>query len=413
MLEPEDITKLFGELDEILNRQVLKLVQEAPLIRIYFMEIVERVVSGSTLGKNYYDKQDREDGKAKAKKTTILQPSEVRILKKAFWLLRAIDNPKTFGRLVLEISFLRGIMEEAVELFLKTISEYKELHVKLQKAKIEQSLEYLNYDRRIQEIHDHLEMHDPEKIIRLIDAIEADWDLYVDTRSKILKPYLRMVFSWANDFSSSETQTLDNFQSGVFGLVRAVRNYTPSRFAHFSVVAEQWVRQSILQYLKTDVNFIRLPMANWHFLQKIDKAKAKLEQRLNRKPSVEEIAQETELAVQKVKKIMENALLVKVYSLDAPTNNEEDQENEGSWNRDSIHQSDETPEHHILKDSEIEVIRHVIQLFDDEEKIIFGLVSGCYEVIPDPMFTEEEILKEKLRQRAAQYNLEISFKSNG
>ncbi len=86
--------------------------------------IVERIASGSTLGKNYYDKQDHEDGKPKAKKTTILQPSEVRILKQAFWLLRAQGTPKTFSKLVVEISFLRGIMQEAVEIFLTTITEY-------------------------------------------------------------------------------------------------------------------------------------------------------------------------------------------------------------------------------------------------------------------------------------------------
>lgn len=411
MLESGDIAKLFGGLDKILNRQVARLALEVPLVRTYFMEIVERVVSGSTLGKNYYDKQDREDGKAKAKKTTILQPSETRILKKAFWLLRADSNPRMFSKLILEISFLRGIMEEAVEIFLKTLAEYKDLQKGLEDSRIQQSMEYLRYEQRINQIHDHLEMRDPAKILALLEKTEKDWDLYVETRAKILEPYLRMVYSWANTFSSSETQTLDNFQSGVFGLVRAVRNYTPSRFAHFSVVAEQWVKQSILQYLKTDVNFIRLPMANWHYLQKIDKTKQKLEQKLNREPTVEEIAAEAELPIAKVKKIMENALLVKVYSLDAPTLNEDDQDNEASWNRDSI-SAVETPEYYILKENEIEVVRNVIQLFDDEEKIIFGLVSGCYEVIPDPPFTEEEILKEKLRQRAAQYNLEISFKSH-
>lgn len=409
LLPQEDIGRLFGELDDILNRQVTRLIEDVPQVRNFFIEIVERIASGSTLGKNYYDKQDHEDGKPKAKKTTILQPSEIRILKQAFWLLRSQNTPKIFAKLVQEISFLRGIMEDSIETFLQTISEYQDLHRKLDEAKQIGSPEYLIYERSLEQIHELLGVRDSQIIFNIIRETEENWDLYVQTRAQIIEPYLRMVYSWAKEFSSGETQTLDNFQAGTFGLVRAVKNYTPSRFAHFSVVAESWVKQSILQYLKTDVNFIRLPMANWHYLQKIDKAKQKLEQRLNREPTVEEIAKESELAIPKVKKIMENALLVKVFSLDAPTLNEEEQDMEGSWNRDSI-ECENTPETQIMKESEIEVIRSVIQLFDSEERTIFGLVSGCYEVIPDPVFSDEDLLREKIRQKAARHNLEISFK---
>ena len=238
LLPQEDIGRLFGEMDDILNQQVTRLVEEVPQIRNYFIEIVEGIASGSTLGKNYYDKQDHEDGKPKAKKTTILQPSEVRILKRAFWLLRAQKTPKVFSKLVQEISFLRGIMEDSIETFLLTIQEYQDLHRKLAEAKEIHSPEYLKFEHGIEQIHELLGIRDSELIFRVIGEIEEGWDLYVQTRAQIIEPYLRMVYSWAKDFSSSETQTLDNFQAGTFGLVRAVKNYTPSRFAHFSVVAE-------------------------------------------------------------------------------------------------------------------------------------------------------------------------------
>lgn len=409
LLSQEMIGQLFGELDSILAKRVARLAEEIPMVRNYFIEIVERIASGSTLGKNYYNKHDHEDGKAKAKKTTILQPSEVRILKQAFWLLRASETPKVFAKLVIDISFLRGIMEESIEIFLTQIQDYNDLHKRLVDAKNRHCPEYLRIEQKIDAVHAQLGISDPDLIFEMIRETELSWEEYVETRAKIIEPYLRMVYSWAKDFSSSETQTLDNFQAGTFGLVRAVKNYTPARFAHFSVVAEQWVKQSILQYLKTEVNFIRLPMANWHYLQKIDKAKNKLEQQLNREPTVEEIAKESELTITKVKKIMEHALLVKVFSLDAPTLNEEEQDMDGSWNRDSI-ESQNSPEDQIMKQSEIDVVRNVIQLFDSEERTIFGLISGCYEVIPDPSFSEEELLKEKIRQKAAQFNLEISFK---
>jgi RNA polymerase sigma factor (sigma-70 family) len=411
LLPQGEIIRLFSKLDHGLTRQVAVLAREVPMVRQYFAEIIERIASGSTLGKNYYDKLDREDGKPKVKKTTILQPSEVRILKKAFWLLRSVDDPVVFSDLVLEIKFLRGVLEEAVEMFLRTCFEYEELIQNLADARKRHSIEYLKYEHQIALVHAQLGISNPKKIIQVIRSTKKAWDQYILHRDKILKPYLRMVFKWAKEFSSkgNEAQTLDNFQAGVFGLVRAVKNYTPDRFAHFSVVAENWVKQSILHYLKTEVNFIRLPMANWHYLQKIDKARQKIEQRQDKEATVEEIAKETDLAVTKVKKILENAQLVKVFSLNAPTMNEEDQESEGNWNLESI-QAAETPETNILKASEIEIIHDVIQLFDDEEKTIFGLISGCNEVIPDPIFTEEELIRERIRQRAAQYNLEINFK---
>jgi DNA-directed RNA polymerase sigma subunit (sigma70/sigma32) len=218
-----------------------------------------------------------------------------------------------------------------------------------------------------------------------------------------------MVYTIAKKSSTSDAQTLDNFQNGTFGLIRAVKCYTPSRFAAFSVVAKMWIRQSILLNLKSEVNFIKLPVANWHVFQKLEKVRQKIEHSTGTDASLEEISRQSKIPIEKVQKIYENAKLVKVFSLNAPTQTEDDQTGSARWNLESI-QSEENIEEQMAFKSEFQLIQQVADFFDMEEKTIFGLISGCFSLIPQVELDPQEILKEAVRQKAARWGIGISFK---
>jgi DNA-directed RNA polymerase sigma subunit (sigma70/sigma32) len=213
----------------------------------------------------------------------------------------------------------------------------------------------------------------------------------------------------AGSFSQSDSQTLDNFQNGLIGLLRAYKCYTPSRFAAFSLVSEQWIKQSILLHIKTEVNFIKLPIANWHSYQKLEKIKGRIEQKTNREASLEEIATEAKMAVDKVKKIYENIKLAKVLSLNVPTSNEDEQSEGAVWSLESV-TDPKSIEHEMETQAEYQTVRNVVAGFDAEETVIFALVSGCLDLIENTEISALEIEKERIRQLGAKSGIGVIFK---
>lgn len=418
LMPQEEVVPQFEKLDQILGPLVMRLVAESALIRNYFNEIVFRIASGNTLGRNYYNREDAEGNKnlTEKKKKELLKNCEQRVLKTSFSLIRPGLKPKDFARIVPQIGFIRGVYEEAIELFLETTKDYDTIEAGLIHSKAIGSLDYLRFEHQYENLQNELQLTDPNLIKELIDDTMAGWDLYTTQRAKIIEPYFRLVYKLAGKFSSGDSvqkdaQTLDNFQNGVFGILRAVKQYTPSRAAAFSIVAETWIKQSILLKIKTDSNFIQLPVANWHLFQKLEKVRKAIEQKTQRDASLEQIAKEANQPLEKVQKIYENAKLVKVHSLDTPTANEEDQNVGASWNKESIQNPHDMEENLVLK-SEYGVVERVVEGFDEEERTIFGLISGCAELIPEPEFNAKELLREKIRQKAARLGIEITFKED-
>ena len=418
LMPQEEVVPQFEKLDQILQPLVLRLVGESALVRNYFNEIVFRIASGNTLGRNYYNREDAEGNKnlTEKKKKELLKNCEQRVLKTSFSLIRPGLKAKDFAKIVPQIGFIRGVYEEAIELFLETTKDFDHIEAGLIASKESGALDYLRYERMYENLQNELQLTNPDLIKELIEDTMTGWDLYTTQRSKIIEPYFRLVYKLAGKFSSGDAvqkdaQTLDNFQNGVFGILRAVKQYTPSRAAAFSIVAETWIKQSILLKIKTDSNFIQLPVANWHLFQKLEKVRKAIEQKTQRDATHEQIAKESGQPLEKVQKIYENAKLVKVHSLDQPTANEEDQNVGANWNKESIQNPNDMEESLVLK-SEYGVVERVVEGFDEEERTIFGLISGCAELIPEPEFNAGELLREKIRQKAARLGIEITFKED-
>jgi len=407
LLPQEQVVERFEEIDRLLYPQVILLTTKVPRLRSFFQEVIFRIASGNTFGKNYFDKEDHEDD-SKGKKKKILKNSEVRILKSSFALLRLFDKPKQFVSLVEEAGFLRGIYEDAMELFLAVAKDYPALLVELNLLKQSHSTNYIKIEKMVLQIEEELGVHDRDLLVGLVRDSDRIWKTYVKKREDLVAPYFRMVYTIAKKFSTSTSQTLDNFQNGTFGLFRAVKCYTPSRFAAFSVVAKIWIRQSILLNLKSEVNFIRLPVASWHSYQKLEKVKQELEQKAGKDASYEQISKAAKVPIEKVQKIYENAKLVQVLSLNQPTTAEENQSTTAKWNIESILAEDQTEALELR--SEFRLIEDIVKTFDEEEKLIFGLISGCFDLIPPTKIEPDEILKESIRQKAARRGFEVSFK---
>ena len=409
LLPQEQIAARFQELDCLLYPHALLLVAKFPRLRDYFQEVMFRIASGNTLGKNYYDKEDYEDGKAARTRKKILKNSEKRVLLQSFALLRLKDRPSHFCQGVQKAGFLRGVFEEAIELFLHITQTYTADLTEMRQAALSCDPHFIDIERRVHAVENELGFIDREELLLQIEESQRLWKRYTKLREDLIAPYFRMVYTIAKGTSTSESQRLDNFQNGIKGLIRAVKCYTPSRFAAFSVVAKTWIKQAILLDLKSEVNLIKLPVANWHTFQKLEKIRIEIEHSTQRDATYEQIAKASRRSLDKVQKIYENAKLVQVLSLHAPTQSEDKQHVGSKWNLESIQAPDTRREQFELQ-NEYELISGVIQLFDEEERMIFGLLSGCSDLIPEVEVDPEAILRESIRQKAARRGLRVIFK---
>lgn len=414
LLPQEQIVDKFLEMDRLLEPLVMSLCHEVPLVQDFFQEILFRVASGQTAGKNYFHIEDHEDDSIKKRKKTEkkkkeeLKPSEARVMKKSFGMLSGVISKELFEHYIRQAGFLRGIYESSVELFISTTKTYAVLVKTMSDSKESDASKYCVKERELKQMYLRLGISSTVDLAPLIQKTVAEYGRYAKYREEVVSPYFRLIYKLALKYAASDSQVLNNFQNGVFGLMKAVKCYTPSRFAAFSVVAKMWIRQTILLDLKGEVNFIKIPIAIWNTYQKLEKVKSILE-RTHPDPTLEMIATAAKMPIDRVKRIYENAKLTKVISLQQPTQNEKNEPHKASHNQNSI-QTLDTPETELVAFSDFEVLRNLAYSFDQEERLIFGLLSGCTDIVEQPQIPFFEIESERLRQRAARHGIFVKFK---
>lgn len=138
---------------------------------------------------------------------------------------------------------------------------------------------------------------------------------------KLVRSNLRFVVSVAKKYQGQGLSLSDLISEGNYGLVKAAQRFDETRGFKFISYAVWWVRQSILKALSDQVRTVRLPLNRVGTLSKMRKASARLQQRLGRKPTPEEVAEELDIKVQKVLDGMKHGR--RSLSMDAPFDDED------------------------------------------------------------------------------------------
>ena len=123
----------------------------------------------------------------------------------------------------------------------------------------------------------------------------------IGARNRMIECNIRLVISLANKYSCRSMTQDDLIQEGVFGLVEAVRKFDITLGYRFSTYATYWVRQGIVRAMEKQDRMIRLPSYGCNADYKIKQAESALRNRLDREPSVHEIAVETGLSRRLIK----------------------------------------------------------------------------------------------------------------